>query len=74
MKRRLIILTLLVCQLVVNNVAAQELQAKININSADSDQLQTISGVGPVTAQKIIDTTTKYCGGTGWIVVPDVVL
>ena len=34
MKRRLIILTLLVCQLVVNNVAAQELQAKININSA----------------------------------------
>lgn len=32
---------------------------KININSADSDQLQTISGVGPVTAQKIIDYRTQ---------------
>ena len=32
---------------------------KININSADSDQLQTITGVGPVTAQKIIDYRTQ---------------
>mgnify|MGYP002624444315 FL=1 len=37
-------------------------------NAATSDELLT------ETAQKIIDTTTKYCGGTGWIVVPDVVL
>lgn len=28
---------------------------KININTADSDELQTLTGVGPVTAQKIID-------------------
>ena len=37
-------------------------------NAATPDELLT------ETAQKIIDTTTKYCGGTGWIVVPDVVL
>jgi hypothetical protein len=36
-------------------------------NAATPDELLT------ETAQKIIDTTTKYCGGTGWIVVPDVV-
>jgi competence protein ComEA len=28
---------------------------KININTADASQLQTISGVGPVTAEKIIE-------------------
>lgn len=28
---------------------------KVNINSADSEQLQTLNGVGPATAQKIID-------------------
>lgn len=31
----------------------------ININSADTTQLQTITGVGPVTAQKIIDYRTQ---------------
>ena len=35
-------------------------------NAATPDELLT------ETAQKIIDTTTKYCGGAGWIVVPDV--
>ena len=33
--------------------------SKININSADSTQLQTITGIGPVTAQKIIDYRTQ---------------
>lgn len=28
---------------------------KININTADSEELQTLDGVGPVTAEKIID-------------------
>jgi len=31
----------------------------ININTAGSDELQKLSGVGPVTAQKIIDYRTK---------------
>ena len=34
----------------------------ININTANSDQLQTLSGVGPVTAQKIIDYREKSGG------------
>lgn len=32
---------------------------KVNINTADLTQLQTLSGVGPVTAQKIIDYRTQ---------------
>lgn len=32
---------------------------KININTADSDELQELTGVGPVTAQKIIDYRTE---------------
>ena len=36
-------------------------------NAATPDELLT------ETAQKIINTTTKYCGGTGHIVVPEVI-
>ena len=32
---------------------------KVNINTADLTQLQTLNGVGPVTAQKIIDYRTQ---------------
>ena len=34
----------------------------ININTADSEQLQALSGVGPATAQKIIDYRNKSGG------------
>lgn len=34
-------------------------QALININTAGSDELQRLNGVGPATAQKIIDFRTK---------------
>jgi len=38
----------------------------ININTADSSELQKLNGVGPVTAQKIIDYRTKR-GGFSYI-------
>ena len=34
--------------------AVQNSTGKVNINTADSEELQTITGVGPVTAEKII--------------------
>lgn len=39
----------------VTNSESAAATGKVNINSADSEQLQTLSGVGPATAQKIID-------------------
>jgi len=38
-----------------SSYAASYSDGKININTADLEQLQELSGVGPVTAQKIID-------------------
>ena len=35
--------------------AGTDSEGKININTADADTLQNIPGIGPVTAQKIID-------------------
>lgn len=40
---------------VSTNTPAQSNNGKININTADLSQLQTLNGVGPSTAQKIID-------------------
>ena len=37
------------------NFSAQDSGDKININTADVDKLSTLKGVGPSTAQKIID-------------------
>lgn len=39
----------------VVSTSAEEFSGKVNINSADSSQLETLTGVGPSTAQKIID-------------------
>ena len=39
--------------------ASASATGKININTADITQLQSITGVGPVTAQKIIDYRTQ---------------
>lgn len=39
--------------------ASNSQNSKININSADESQLETISGVGPSTAQKIVDYREK---------------
>lgn len=39
-------------------------EGKVNLNTADLSQLQTLSGVGPVTAQKIIDYREET-GGYG---------
>ncbi len=41
-----------------SSAAAQP--ALVNINTATSEQLQTIKGVGPATAQKIIDYRTRH--------------
>ncbi len=49
-------------QPVQSSAGAGASTGKININSADATQLQTITGVGPVTAQKIIDYRTQNGG------------
>ncbi|WP_139904045.1 helix-hairpin-helix domain-containing protein [Clostridium thermarum] len=45
--------------LIVNNIADSD-EDIININTADKDDLQKIPGVGPVTAQKILDYREKH--------------
>ena len=42
--------------------ANSQVGSLININTANSEELQKLNGVGPVTAQKIIDYRTKYGG------------
>lgn len=44
---------------VTQNNTETTTNGKININTADSTALQTLSGVGPSTAQKIIDYRTQ---------------
>ena len=44
---------------VTSGSAGSSASGKVNINLADSTQLQTITGVGPATAQKILDYRTR---------------
>lgn len=44
---------------VTDTAAAASSNGKVNINTADSAGLQTLNGVGPSTAQKIIDYRTS---------------
>ena len=44
------------------STGAGALTGKVNLNTADLSQLQTLPGVGPVTAQKIIDYRAQAGG------------
>ena len=42
-----------------DHTADQTAEDKVNINKADSSKLQTVPGIGPATAQKIIEYREK---------------
>lgn len=42
-------------------LAAITLFAKVDINNADAETLQTLSNVGPKTAEKIIEYRKEHC-------------
>lgn len=41
-------------------MAPAQLEGKVNINSADTKQLELLPGIGPSTAQKIMEYRAKY--------------
>ena len=43
-----------------SETAPTEAPGPININTADLDQLQTLTGIGPTIAQRIIDYRTEH--------------
>lgn len=39
--------------------SASDVSTKVNINTADADELDTLPGIGPVLAQRIVDWRTE---------------
>ena len=59
--RVLLCFSLLLCLSATNNANKKKLPVKpVNINTATSEELQQVPGIGPATAQKILQMRKSY--------------